>query len=119
MAQWHIAAPHVARRLESAPEVRVRDREAADAPLANRTARAGGMLTCASIDLNLDVRRFWMEIPTGFTEMQHEAPALALAWRLHTRELFETYFARGYRVVDFVLNRAEGFGRYLLAREAD
>lgn len=119
VAQWHIAAPHVARRLASAPELRLRDREAADAPVANPTARTGGWLTCASIDLNLDRRRFWIEIPTGFTEMQHEAPALALAWRLHTRELFETYFGRGYRVVDFVLNRDQGFGRYLLARDGD
>lgn len=119
VAQWNIAAPHVARRLESAPELRFRDREVAEAPVANRTARAGDWLTCASIDLNLDVRRFWIEIPTGFTEMQQAAPALALAWRLHTRELFETYFGRGYRVVDFVLSRDQGFGRYLLAREGD
>jgi predicted GNAT superfamily acetyltransferase len=37
---------------------------------------------------------------------------------MQTRDVFETYFARGYRVVDFALNRQEGFGRYLLAREA-
>ena len=37
--------------------------------------------------------------------MQQEAPDLALEWRLHTREIFETYFARGYRAVDFELQR--------------
>jgi len=42
-----------------------------------------------------------------------------MSWRLQTRDLFETYFGRGYKVVDFALNRAEGFGRYLLARETD
>ena len=76
---------------------------------------AGAWRTCASIDLNLDVRRFWLEIPTGFTDMQHHAPELAMQWRMHTREIFETYFKRGYRVVDFVLDREAGFGRYLLA----
>jgi chorismate synthase len=85
----------------------------------NQTALAGGWLTCASIDLDLDARRVWLEIPTGFTDMQLEAPELALAWRMHTRDIFETYFARGFKVVDFVLNRSEGFGRYLLAREVD
>ena len=119
VAQWHIAEPHVARRLETAPELRFRATDVADAPLVNRTAMAGAWRTCASIDLNLDVRRFWMEIPTGFTDMQHRAPELAMQWRMHTREIFETYFKRGYRVVDFALDRDAGFGRYLLAAADD
>ena len=44
---------------------------------------------------------------------------LALEWRLQSREIFETYFARGYRVVDFFLDRPQQRGRYLLARAAD
>ena len=76
---------------------------------------AGAWRTCASIDLNLDVARFWLEIPTGFTDMQQHAPELAMQWRMNTREIFETYFKRGYRVVDFALDREAGFGRYLLA----
>jgi predicted GNAT superfamily acetyltransferase len=116
VAQWHIASPHVERRLASAPELRFRSSEVADAPLANVTGRSGGWRTCERTDLTLDVRRFWLEIPTGFTDLQRDAPELAMAWRMQTRELFETYFARGYRVVDFVLNRDGGFGRYLLAR---
>lgn len=115
VAQWHIASPHAERRLVSAPELRFRSQEVAGAPVVNRTAMAGDWRVCASIDLELDVRRFWLEIPVGFTDMQHQAPDLALAWRLHTREIFETYFRRGYRVVDFVLSRNEGVGRYLLA----
>ena len=115
VAQWHIGEPHVARRLEATQELRLRATDASDAPLVNRTAMAGAWRTCASIDLNLDVGRFWLEIPTGFTDMQHHAPELAMQWRMHTREIFETYFKRGYRVVDFVLDREAGFGRYLLA----
>ena len=34
------------------------------------------------IDLTLKERRVWIEIPTGFTEMQQQAPERALAWRL-------------------------------------
>ena len=51
----------------------------------------------------------------GFTDMQREAPELALEWRMQTRELFETYFRRGYRAVDFFLDRPHTRGRYLLA----
>lgn len=115
VAQWNIAAPHVARRLQVAPELRVRAQEAAQAPVINRTTRAEGWLIAAGVDLDVEARRFWLEIPTGFTEMQQEAPGLALQWRLQTREAFETYFSRGYRVVDFGLDRDGGFGRYLLA----
>ncbi len=115
VSQWHIAAPHVERRLTVPPALRARSAEVADAPLVNRTARAGEWQTSASIDLDLEARRLWLEIPGGFTEMQARAPELALQWRLHTREIFETYFRRGYRVVDFVLSREDGFGRYLLA----
>jgi predicted GNAT superfamily acetyltransferase len=115
VAQWHIGSPHVERRLSSSPDLRFRTAEVADAPLVNRTTVVGGWRTCASLDLDRDARRLWLEIPTGFTEMQHQAPEPALAWRLQTRDAFETYFSRGYRVVDFALNREGGFGRYLLA----
>jgi predicted GNAT superfamily acetyltransferase len=117
VAQWHIAAPHVARRLESTPELRFRDRDVAAAPIVNKTGVVAGWRTCASIDLDLDVRRFWLEIPTGFTDIQAQAPEVAMSWRMQTRDVFEAYFKRGFKVVDFVLNRDEGFGRYLLARE--
>jgi predicted GNAT superfamily acetyltransferase len=116
VAQWHITAPHVRRRLETAPDLRARTYEVGDAPVVNRTAEAGEWRRCASVDLDLSDRRLWVEIPALFTEMQQRAPELALAWRLHTREIFEAYFGRGYRAVDFTLARDSGSGRYLLAR---
>jgi len=50
----------------------------------------------------------------GFTEMLVDDPALALEWRMATREIFTTYFARGYQTVDFILDRANRRGAYLL-----
>jgi predicted GNAT superfamily acetyltransferase len=80
------------------------------------TAIAGSWRVVKSVDLAVDERRVWVEIPTGFTQMQQQAPELALQWRLHVRQMFQSYFSRGYRAVDFVLQREAGFGRYLLAR---
>jgi predicted GNAT superfamily acetyltransferase len=60
-----------------------------------------------------------VEIPVGFTDMQAKEPALALEWRMATREIFTTYFARQYRAVDFALDRGAGRGRYLLAQRDD
>jgi predicted GNAT superfamily acetyltransferase len=105
VVQWNIREPHVQRRITGS-EVRVRADEAARAPTINR----GGL------DLSIDERRVWVEIPVGFTDMQQQTPDQALEWRLQTREAFRTYFGRGFRAVDFELHREQGKGRYLLAR---
>jgi len=80
----------------------------------NRMAPAGEWLVCADSHLDLDARRLMVEIPMGFTEMLSRAPDLALDWRMATRKIFTTYFARGYRAVEFFLNRDTGSGAYLL-----
>jgi predicted GNAT superfamily acetyltransferase len=117
IAQWRIREPHVVRRIETGSLLPVRTHEIADAPVVNRTRQAGEWLACESYDLAATDRRLWVEIPVGFTEMQAHDPQLALSWRLATREIFTTYFARGYRAVDFVLDKPSGRGRYLLAHE--
>ena len=48
--------------------------------------------------------------------MQREDQDIALKWRLAIRELFTTYFARGYQAVDFMFDRENGSGAYVLAR---
>jgi predicted GNAT superfamily acetyltransferase len=116
VASWQITAPHVTRRLAQPPSLRARAQEVMDAPIVNQTRMAGSWREAAAIDLTRDDRRVWIEIPTGFTEMQQQAPERALQWRFDLRQMFEAYFGRGYRAVDFVLQRDEGFGRYLLAR---
>jgi predicted GNAT superfamily acetyltransferase len=83
---------------------------------ANRLMPAGEWLVCADINVDLDARRVMVEIPMGFTDMLSRAPDLALDWRMATRRIFTAYFARGYRVVDFFLDRPEAKGAYLLVR---
>jgi predicted GNAT superfamily acetyltransferase len=137
VVQWNIREPHVERRIQgstfegstfegsrfegsrfegSAGRWVARAREAAEAPTVNRTAEMGAWWVNQSTDLDIDSRRVWIEIPTGFTEMQQQAPDLALQWRLQTREMFQTYFMRGLRAVDFELLKEQRRGRYLLAR---
>ena len=70
---------------------------------------------CGGLNANL-FRRLLVEIPMGFTDMLSKAPALALAWRLATREIFTTCFGRGYRAVEFFLDRPARKGAYLLVR---
>jgi chorismate synthase len=133
VVQWHIKEPHVERRIKvskvpefqgskvqefhgsKVPAFTARADEAAKAPVVNRTKQSGAWLVNESIDRSIDERRVWVEIPVGFTDMQRQAPDIALEWRMQTREIFQTYFARGMRAVDFELQKDEGRGRYLLA----
>jgi predicted GNAT superfamily acetyltransferase len=112
---WRLSAPHVVRRLEQPAEFRVRAAEVGEAPVVNHTVAEGKWRTNSVIDLSRTDRRVWVEIPVGFTDMQQQAPDVALKWRLDVRQMFEHYFNHGYRAVDFVLQREAGFGRYLLS----
>ncbi len=80
----------------------------------NRIDASGEWPLCVDVDLDQRSRALLVEIPTGFTQMLGGAPAIALDWRMATRGLFTTYFARGYRAVDFRLDRPAGKGAYLL-----
>ena len=93
----------------------MRDAGVAAAPVVNPSRDGDRWVNPGPAALDLDARRLLVEIPVGFTEMMAEAPALALEWRLATRPIFQHYFARGYRAVDFFLSREAGRGQYLLA----
>ncbi len=82
----------------------------------NVTRPAEQWLANADLLLARDERRLLLEIPMGFTDMQREAPELALEWRMQTREIFEAYFPAATASVDFFLDRPQHRGRYLLAR---
>ena len=116
VAEWWIRTPHVERRLAPSGQIALRASGLAEAEHANRTAAAGDWLESVDVDLSLDGRRLLVEIPMGFTDMLSRAPELALAWRICTRAIFTTYFDRGYRAVDFILDREGRKGAYLLIK---
>jgi predicted GNAT superfamily acetyltransferase len=116
VAEWWIRTPHVERRLAPTGQIALRASGLVEAEHANRTAAAGDWLESVDVDLSLDGRRLLVEIPMGFTDMLSRAPELALAWRICTRAIFTTYFDRGYRAVDFILDREGRKGAYLLTR---
>jgi predicted GNAT superfamily acetyltransferase len=114
IVQWNIREPHVERRVSEANRLVVRTAEVAAAPVITRTGSAGPWLEIEAVDLSCEAPRVWLDVPGRFSDLQQQAPHLALEWRLRTREAFEAYFARGYRVVDFALARQGERGRYLL-----
>jgi chorismate synthase len=105
-------------------DARVEERLRGTAPLApvltvepaGRAMPAGEWMEPAALDPALEAKRISVEIPTGFGQMLSAAPDLALEWRMATRGLFSAYFARGYRAVEFFLDRPSRKGTYLLVR---
>lgn len=119
VASWRIGSPHVQRRLDAGPLV-ARDASVARAATVLETAPAGGWRVPAGEPrLDLQDERVFVEIPYGFVDMLRQSPADARGWRLTTRRIFTTYFARSYRVVDFIGNRDSGRAGYLLKRADD
>jgi len=53
------------------------------------------------------------EIPSDFMALKSADFALARDWRFFTREVFETAFAAGYLITDFIFDRAGGEPRSL------
>ena len=115
VAEWRLTAPHVERRIAGGGAGLVRDASVAAAARVNRSGGAGARLTPADADLTLRDRRLLVEIPGHYGDLLLSDPALALDWRLSTRAIFQHYFARGYRAVDFFLARDRSRGEYLLA----
>jgi predicted GNAT superfamily acetyltransferase len=118
VAEWHVTRPHVERRIAAWGQPVVRDQSVADAVLANPSVAGGRHLAPGLADLSIEARRVLVEIPVNFSEILAADPDLALAWRLHTREIFQTYFGDGHRAVDFFLSRETARGHYLLVRRA-
>jgi len=117
VAEWHIRDARVQQRLDPA-YVALRAGDVADVPRLNRAAPLADLPECTDVDLAVDDPQVAVEIPMGFTDMLSRAPELALEWRMATRDIFTTYFSRGYRAVDFVLDRPQRKGAYLLVADA-
>jgi predicted GNAT superfamily acetyltransferase len=118
IAAWKISTPHVERRIANAAGMPIlRDASLADVPVLNGAILKDGWWTpTGAPELTREDDRLFVEIPPRFGEMLPQAPALALEWRHVTRAIFTSYMRRGYRVVDFLLNRETYGGRYLLEK---
>jgi predicted GNAT superfamily acetyltransferase len=59
----------------------------------------------------LEAQLIAAEIPSDFMMLKASDFSLARDWRFFTREFFETAFAKGYIVTDFVFDQSEGVPR--------
>lgn len=72
-----------------------------DTPLVNPASRAGGLPVPGEI-LPEDAPSLLLAIPRSMDAIKRHDPDLALRWRLHVREAFETVLAAGYTATDLL-----------------
>ncbi len=115
IAQWYIREPHVERRLARRGPI-IRASETLGASRVLEAICAGDLVHPGEPDLAQEGTRLRAEIPASFETIQRDRPELARLWRERTRAVFTAYLPRGYRVIDFWLDRGRSCGTYLLAR---
>lgn len=113
---WYIASKRVANRLSRGPSRLSLDHlTSAGAHLINLTRAVGAsaLLHPGEQPAPPESSLALVEIPSDFQAIKRASSELALAWRLHTRLIFETAFRTGYTVIDFIHEAGRSF--YLLA----
>lgn len=116
VVDWRIASRVAAHLLEK----RRRQPAGLGAPCVNQTrTTASGFIRNRALDLGLGGSRLRVEVPPDTDAMRATDLRLARRWRLETRKIFQHYFARGYRVEDFIPPRALSAGHcyYVLRRK--
>ncbi len=121
IVEWWLRSERVVERLDGLERGMGRRpdeaRKALDAAApVNRVREGRAWIEPEGHDLSADALTLAMTIPIGFTEMQQRDLPLARAWRAATREIFTALLGRSYEVVDFILDRPQGRGSYVLTR---
>ena len=115
IVEWHVTSPHVERRLAHRSAIVARSADVRDVPLLVDATAGESWTECDAVHPREDSPRVLLPVPPRFSEMQQQATDLALRWRHCVRDAFAWAFDRGYRAVDFYLDRQRGGGAYLLA----
>jgi predicted GNAT superfamily acetyltransferase len=114
---WWISTRRVERRLGKRSRGTLglsQFQEAETQLLYSPVPRADGLIQPPEHFSQPDGRLALAEIPPDFLTLKSADLALARDWRFFSRELFETCFAAGFLVTDFVFDRASGRSLYVL-----
>lgn len=107
--EWWVKGDRVAQRLrEGSPPLHLATLVAEEAAQILRAEPgANGHLVPLSYHLNLTHPTVLVQIPESIQAIKGADMALAQEWRMATRAVFESYFARGYTALEFLSERDE------------
>lgn len=110
---WWVNTPRVEKRLSRArrPHLKLAHFQAAHAEIVNPVQEWIATFPAPPADVALPSRPatplLLVEIPADFQAMRSTNPQLALNWRFHSRQIFQTCFALGYIVTDLIFDPGE------------
>ena len=99
LVRWDLRTPRVEERARAGEPPR--NVALPDAPRINDVKWQGGWPVSSEPRLDLEAPDLLLEIPPDWDVLCQAAPRVAEGWQGISRRAFETYFARGYRAVDF------------------
>jgi len=100
LVEWWIRGQRVEAEAEAEVKVEVKVEREEGVPVFEVEER-GVARRVTSFNGDLDAPCLALEVPADIQHLKQVDISLALDWRLHVREAFETYFERGYVVTDF------------------
>lgn len=122
---WWINSDRVRRCLSPSPDQKIQAGSIelyiqVGVQLLNPTKLEGGYHLPGDQTISPSKTRLLVEIPADIQAIRQKDREMGVAWRRHTREIFESVFSAGYRVVDFIYIRGETpQSYYLLRNDAD
>lgn len=123
LVEWWVERDEVAQRLSQRTDAEASSPViGADAPVVNPAeAKADGSLApTGEWNDNPTAHLLRIEVPAHYNRLVDSAPELAMAWRSHTRAVFQQCFRLGYAVVDFVRMATSGSPRtYYVLRQGE
>jgi chorismate synthase len=119
LARWDLKSPRVEERLELGPPRHDLRKELKKYPAVNSLEDLGPGITQSSpLKLNMTASQLLFEVPYNLPEIKMRNLGVALEWQGKMRQVFRTYFKRGYAATDFWIAEEEGHLRtfYLLEK---
>jgi predicted GNAT superfamily acetyltransferase len=107
---WWLNSAHVTERLMAGSPNSLARLQAEGVPIVNAANEGRPLKSITPFSGN----RLLMQVPASIRALKQANPELALAWRLHTRELFMALFAQGYKATDLFYTPAACY--YLLCK---
>jgi chorismate synthase len=120
-AHWDLKSPHVEERLESGSRYRDVRKEVKKYPAVNQVEDLSpGISESSPLKLNLTADRLLFEVPYNLPDIKARDLGVALEWQGKMRQVFRTYFKKGYAATDFWVAEDEGHLRafYFLEKRA-
>jgi chorismate synthase len=108
-ARWSLDAESVTERLETGPPRRDLRKELKNRSIINHLeSMSPGIAISSPVKLNCADDRFLFEIPYNLPEIKNRNLGVALEWQGKMRQVFRSYFKKGYAASDFWVGEEDG-----------